>query len=154
MAFYMLYVKTFSRGNGGCATRLAAYRAGERIRDERTRLVYNWAYRDDVVHKEILLPSRFSASADIDWARDRATLWNEVERTDRSNARVAREVLVILPAELTAAQRWWKLRQKELAQEQTRAQEQAHGREKQHAPRTAPALTAADSARNWLAYRE
>jgi hypothetical protein len=105
MAFYMLYVKTFSRGNGGCATRLAAYRAGERIRDERTRLIYNWAYRDDVVHKEILLPSRFSASADLDWARDRATLWNEVERTDRSNARVAREVLVILPAELTAPQR-------------------------------------------------
>src|ERR1700689_4846710 len=102
MAFYMLKVKIFSREKGGCATRAAAYRAGERIRDERTRSVYNWAYRDDVVHKEILLPSRFSASADMDWARDRATLWNEIERIDRRNARVAREVFVVLPPELTA----------------------------------------------------
>jgi MobA/MobL family len=105
MAFYMLNVKIFSRGKGSCATRLAAYRAGERIRDERTRSVYNWAYRDDVVHKEILLPSRFSARPDMDWARNRTTLWNEVERTDRRDARVAREVFVVLPSELTAAQR-------------------------------------------------
>jgi hypothetical protein len=32
--------------------------------------------------------------------------------------------------------------------------EPALRREKQHDPRSAPALTAADSARNWLAYRE
>jgi MobA/MobL family len=74
MAFYMLNVEIFSRGKGSCVTRLAAYRAGERIRDERTRSVYNWAYRDDVVHKEILLPSRFSARPDMDWARNRAGL--------------------------------------------------------------------------------
>src|SRR5271167_3337241 len=105
MAFYMLSVEIFSRAKGACATRAAAYRAGERIRDERTREIHNWASRDDVVHKEILLPSKFSASADMDWARDRATLWNEVEHTDLRNARVAREVLVVLPEELTATQR-------------------------------------------------
>jgi hypothetical protein len=105
MAIYKLDVKIVSRGKGGCVTRAAAYRAGERIRDERTRTPHNFAYREDVVHKEILLPSRFSASADMDWARDRATLWNEVERTARRNGRLAREVLVVLPAELTATQR-------------------------------------------------
>jgi hypothetical protein len=105
MAFYKLDVKIISREKGGCVTRAAAYRAGERIRDERTRKVHNWASRDDVVHKEILLPSKFSASAAMDWARNRATLWNEVERTDLRNARLAREVLVILPWELTATQR-------------------------------------------------
>jgi hypothetical protein len=105
MAFYMLDVKIISREKGGCATRAAAYRAGERIRDERTRTPHDFTYREDVVHKEILLPSRFSASTDMDWARDRATLWNEVELTARRNGRLAREVLVVLPVELTASQR-------------------------------------------------
>jgi hypothetical protein len=105
MAYYMLSVKIFSRGKGGCATRAAAYRAGERIRDERTRSTHNFEYREDVVHKEILLPSQFSSSPEMDWARDRATLWNQVESTDRRNARVAREILVVLPPELTPTQR-------------------------------------------------
>jgi hypothetical protein len=105
MALYMLEVSPISRAKGGCATAAAAYRAGERIRDERTRMMHDFAYREDVVHKEILLPSHFSGHADMDWARDRATLWNEVERTDRRNARVGREVLVVLPEELTPMQR-------------------------------------------------
>lgn len=41
----------------------------------------------------------------MDWARDRSTLWNSVEQTDSRIARLGREVLVVLPAELTAAQR-------------------------------------------------
>jgi hypothetical protein len=105
MAFYKLDVKVFSRGKGGCVTRAAAYRAGERIRDERTSHVHDWAFREDVVHKEILLPSQFAGNAAMDWARDRATLWNCVERTDSPIARLGRDVMVVLPAELTAAQR-------------------------------------------------
>jgi hypothetical protein len=31
MAFYMLDVKIFSRGKGGCVTRAAAYRAGAAV---------------------------------------------------------------------------------------------------------------------------
>src|SRR6266853_4275494 len=42
MAKYFLYVKVFSRGEGSRVTRAAAYRAGERIRDERTSEVYNY----------------------------------------------------------------------------------------------------------------
>ena len=105
MAFYWLNVKVFSRAKGGCVTRAAAYRAGERIRDERTRVVHDYSSREDVVHKEILLPSQFSGNAEMDWARDRASLWNSVEGTDRRNARLAREVLVVLPVELAATQR-------------------------------------------------
>jgi MobA/MobL family/Phage integrase family len=105
MAIYLLQVKTFGRARGGRATREAAYRAGERIRDERTREVYNWSKRNDVVLKEIALPSQFSADAALDWARDRATLWNAAEQTNRRNACLAREVLVLLPPELTPAQR-------------------------------------------------
>ena len=105
MAFYWLNVKIFSRDKGGCVTRAAAYRAGERIRDERTQVWHNYSSRDDVVHEEILLPSQFSGSAQMDWARDRASLWNLVESTPRRNARLAREVLVVLPMELSATQR-------------------------------------------------
>src|SRR5579859_7131571 len=105
MAIYVLNVETIGRDKGGRVTRSAAYRAGERIRDERTRETYDYSDRDDVVHKEIFLPSHFAGHPEMDWARDRSTLWNTVEETDRRNARLGREVLVVLPPELTAAQR-------------------------------------------------
>jgi MobA/MobL family len=107
MAAFFLRVKSFGRGRGGRATRAAAYRAGERIRDERTSDVYNYSARDDVLYKEIILPSQFADPADLKWAaRDRATLWNAAEHAGRQrNSLLAREVLVILPWELLPAQR-------------------------------------------------
>lgn len=106
MAKYFLFVKVFSRGKGSRATRAAAYRAGERIRDERTSESYNYSNRQDVVHKEILLPSQFAGRVDMNWARERSRLWNAAEHAGRQrNSRLAREVLVILPPELTSAQR-------------------------------------------------
>jgi ATP-dependent exoDNAse (exonuclease V) alpha subunit len=105
MAVYFLNVKTFGRSDGGSAPSAAAYRAGERIRDERTGRIYDHSGRQDVMHKEIVLPSRF-ADADVDWAKDRASLWNAAENAEtRKNARVAREYLVALPVELTPDQR-------------------------------------------------
>jgi ATP-dependent exoDNAse (exonuclease V) alpha subunit len=105
MAVYFLNMKTFGRGNGGSATSAIAYRAGERIRDERTGKVFDHTGRGGVLHTEIVLPERL-ADADMSWAKDRANLWNMVEAAEtRSNARVAREILVGLPAELDAEQR-------------------------------------------------
>jgi ATP-dependent exoDNAse (exonuclease V) alpha subunit len=105
VALYFLTMKTFGRSAGSSAVSAAAYRAGERIRDERTGRIYDHSDRRDVMHKEILVPSRF-ADAAMDWARDRANLWNDAERAEsRKNARVAREYLVSLPFELTANQR-------------------------------------------------
>jgi ATP-dependent exoDNAse (exonuclease V) alpha subunit len=105
MAVYFLYMKTFGRGNGSSATSAIAYRAGERIRDERTGKVFDHTGRQDVLHKEILLPAKWS-DADMSWAEDRANLWNAVEAAEtRRNARVAREFLVALPAELSPPQR-------------------------------------------------
>jgi ATP-dependent exoDNAse (exonuclease V) alpha subunit len=105
MAIYFLNLKTFGRSNNSSAVSAAAYRAGERIRDERTGKTYDHSDRQDVLHKEILLPSQFAAD-DMSWARDRASLWNGAEGAeDRKNARVAREYLVALPIELSAAAR-------------------------------------------------
>ena len=105
MAVYFLNLKTFGRAGGSSAASAAAYRAGERIRDERTGRTYDHSDRQDVMHKEILLPSRF-AEEEVAWARDRASLWNAAEDAEtRKNARVAREYLVALPAELSPPQR-------------------------------------------------
>ncbi len=105
MAIFHLQIKSISRGAGRSATAAAAYRAGERLRDERTGVLHNHTRRTDVSHKEILLPSRL-AGAPPAWATDRATLWNTAERSEsRRDARVAREYQLALPAELTAGQR-------------------------------------------------
>lgn len=107
MAIFHLQIKPVSRSSGRTATAAAAYRSGERIRDERTGAVYNHSKRDDVLHKEIFLPSKLERpDAGMEWARDRTTLWNTAEKAERrSNSRVAREYQVALPAELSSEQR-------------------------------------------------
>jgi len=105
MAVYFLNMKTFGRATGSSAASAAAYRAGERIHDDRTGKTYDHSERQDVMHKEIVLPEKF-ADDEMAWARDRASLWNAAEGAEsRKNARVAREYLVALPAELSPQQR-------------------------------------------------
>ena len=105
MAVYYLNMKIFGRAGGSSAASASAYRAGERIRDERTGKTYDHSGRQDVMHKEIILPSRF-AGQELAWARDRARLWNTAESAEtRKNSRVAREYLVALPMELSPPQR-------------------------------------------------
>src|ERR1700731_1401879 len=106
MAGYFLFVKTFSRGKGNSATKAAAYRAGERIRDERSGAVHDYTDRTDVAHAEIVLPSEYANQVDMEWALDRSTLWNAAEHAGRlRNSRLGREILVHVPPEMTPAQR-------------------------------------------------
>ena len=105
MAIFFLQISSLSRNQGRRATAAAAYRAGEKIRDERSGDLHNHAGRRDVLHKEILLPAAIAAQAPA-WARDRAQLWNAAERAEsRRTARVAREWQVNLPSELPAENR-------------------------------------------------
>jgi len=105
MAIFRLDIQSLGRSAGRSATNAAAYRSGERIRDERTGRTHDHTHRTDVSSKEIVLPSAFAA-AQLAWARDRSTLWNHAEATEkRSNSRVAREYQVSLPSELSGPQR-------------------------------------------------
>lgn len=106
MAGYFLHVKTFSRGKGSSATRAAAYRSGERIRDERSGTVHDHTDRTDVAHAEIVLPAEYAGRVDMQWALNRSVLWNAVQKSGRNwNSRLAREVLVHVPPEIPQAQR-------------------------------------------------
>jgi ATP-dependent exoDNAse (exonuclease V) alpha subunit len=105
MAIYFLNLRTFGRSNGSSAVSAAAYRSGERLRDERTGRSYDHSARRDVLHKEIMVPEEF-ASDDLFWTKNREQLWNAAEAAERrANARVAREFLVAIPPELSEEQR-------------------------------------------------
>jgi ATP-dependent exoDNAse (exonuclease V) alpha subunit len=105
MAVYFLNMQTFNRSDGSSGPSLAAYRSGERLRDELTGRTYDHTDRQGVMHKEILLPTGF-AGADMGWAADRSSLWNAAETAEkRKDARVAREYLIAVPSELTHPQR-------------------------------------------------
>lgn len=103
MASYYFHISSVGRGAGRRATASAAYRAGERLRDERSGKLYSFTHRQDVLHTEIFLPSHLEGSADA-WANNRERLWNTAEHSEKqSNSRVAREYQVSLPHELSAA---------------------------------------------------
>src|SRR5271170_2968460 len=95
-------MKPMSRASGRSAVAAAAYRAAERLENERDGLVHDFRGRSGVEHAEVILPE----GADAEWARDRSALWNAAETSEkRKDARVAREIEVALPHELSAEQR-------------------------------------------------
>ena len=100
MATFRLQISSISRSAGRRATAAAAYRAGERVRDQRSGELHNFSRRRDVLHTEIFLPQQPGAQA-AEWAQSRERLWNTAEHAEkRHSARVAREFEVNLPAEL------------------------------------------------------
>ncbi len=101
MVSYHLVVKTVKRSAGRSATAAAAYRAGEVIACEREGRVHDYARKSGVEDSFIVAPEEAP-----DWARDRAALWNAAEAAETlSNAVVAREWELALPAEIGAAAR-------------------------------------------------
>ncbi|MGO8547539.1 Ti-type conjugative transfer relaxase TraA [Rhizobium ruizarguesonis] len=102
MAIYHLSMKPIARSGGRSAVASAAYRAAERLTNERDGLTHDFSNRTGVEHAEIVLPAGSSAY----WAMKRSALWNAAERAEkRSDARIAREFEIALPHELTSDQR-------------------------------------------------
>jgi ATP-dependent exoDNAse (exonuclease V) alpha subunit len=101
VADYRLSVQFLSRSDNRSAVAAAAYRAGDRLADERGKMVHDYTRKGGVVHAEIMAPE-----AAPGWVHDRERLWNAVEATEkRKDAQVAREVQLSLPAALNAEQR-------------------------------------------------
>ena len=98
MAIYHCSTKTVNRSSGRTAVASSAYRAGEKLEDERTGLTHDFTRKDGVAHSEIL--------SNLDIEIDRGELWNLAEKTEnRKDARTAREWVIALPDELDADQR-------------------------------------------------
>ncbi len=100
MAIYHCSVKIISRATGRSAVAAAAYRAAERLYDERLERAHDFTNKAGVVHSEVLLPE--SAPG---WMANRERLWNGVEAGEkRKDAQLAREVEFALPRELSQEQ--------------------------------------------------
>ena len=100
MAIYHFSAKVIGRGTGRSAVAAAAYRSASRLEDERLGRHHDFTNKAGVVHSEVMLPEGAPERL-----RDRETLWNEVEATEkRKDAQLAREVEFAIPREMTKEQ--------------------------------------------------
>ncbi len=96
-AIYHFSCKVHGRSDGSNAVKLAAYRAGARLKAETTGRIHNYTRKKEVLWSHILAPENAPA-----WAKDRQALWSAVDRVEhRCDAQLAREVEVALPLALS-----------------------------------------------------
>jgi MobA/MobL family len=93
---YHFHVGNHSRGKGHSAVSGAAYRAGEKLLDQRTGLNHNYSSREDILYSAILTPKNAP-----EWSQNRGELWNRVEEFERAkNSRLAKDIDASLPWQL------------------------------------------------------
>jgi len=99
VAIFHCQTKPLSRSGGRSAVAASAYRAGVKLKDERTGIVHDFTRRSGVESADLLLPE---GAPDL----DRGEIWNQAERAEaRKDARTAREWVTALPAELGSEER-------------------------------------------------
>ena len=96
MAIYHCSIKIGSRSNGQSAIAAAAYRSGDKLKDNETGQISDYTKKSGIVFSEISLcdnaPAEYS---------DREILWNSVHSIEKNkNAQLWREFEVALPKEL------------------------------------------------------
>lgn len=97
MAIFHFSAKVVGRSSGRSVVAAAAYRAGEKLRDERIGETFDYSRKRQVDPGEVLLPE----GAPVEYL-DRATLWNAVEQSEnRKDAQLARDIEISLPMELS-----------------------------------------------------
>ena len=97
MAIYHCCVKIIGRSSGRSSVAAAAYRAGQKMTNERDGITHDYTRKIGVAHSEIMLPSHAPSEYN-----DRAQLWNAVEKIERRlDSQTAREVEVALPIEFS-----------------------------------------------------
>lgn len=99
MAIYHFSAQVISRSQGRSVVAAAAYRAGERLEDERYGQTHDYT-KKNVSERAIAAPDNAPS-----WIKDREQLWNAVEAAEkRKDSQLCREVNVALPRELSAVQ--------------------------------------------------
>lgn len=107
MAIYHCSTKIVSRANGQSAVAAAAYRSGEKLKNEQENKTHDYTKKEQVLHSEITIPIHAP-----EWAKNREQLWNHVEAAEKNkDAQLARVMNVALPVELNFKQ------QRELSRE-------------------------------------
>jgi ATP-dependent exoDNAse (exonuclease V) alpha subunit len=97
MAIYHYHVDIFTRSKGQSAVAAAAYRSGEKIKNEYDGKTHDYSRKKGIVYQEILLPE----NAPKEFS-DRAELWNAIEKKDkRRDSQLARSLEISLPIEFT-----------------------------------------------------
>ncbi|MBB6229351.1 Ti-type conjugative transfer relaxase TraA [Polymorphobacter multimanifer] len=100
MAIYHFSAKIISRKVGSSAVASAAYRAAERLHDDRLNRNHDFTNKAGVIHSEVMLPEGAPERLS-----DRTTLWNEIEAQEkRYDAQLAREVEFSIPREMNEKQ--------------------------------------------------
>lgn len=103
MALFSWSMQIIKRSAGRSVVAASAYRAGERLHDERQSLTHDYRNRGGVEHKELLFPADAP-----EWTNGigREVLWNKVEEGEkRKDAQTARELRIMIPRELDPAAR-------------------------------------------------
>jgi len=101
LAIFHCSLRVFSRADGASAVAAAAYRAGAELMDDRLGFAHHYQHRKGVASSFILAPPEAPETT-----YNRALLWNAAEAAEtRKNSRVAREIILALPHELSAASR-------------------------------------------------
>ena len=96
IAIYHYSIKIVKRSQGRSAVAAAAYRSGQKLTNEWDGITHDYTKKGGVVHSEILLPAHAPPSFS-----DRSTLWNSVEKIEKSrDAQLAREIEIALPNEI------------------------------------------------------
>jgi len=97
MAIYHCSVKIIGRSSGRSSVAASAYRAGEKITNERDGITHDYSRKSGVAHSEIILPDHAPSEY-----KNRAILWNAVEKIERRcDSQTAREVEIALPIEFS-----------------------------------------------------
>ncbi|MEJ7928238.1 MobA/MobL family protein [Sphingobium sp. AN641] len=104
MAQFSMGIRVVSRAKGQSIIAAAAYRAGERLWDERLGMFHDFRHKQkEVEHSELLFPADAPA-----WTKgmDRQAFWGAADSAEvRRDAQLARDLRIMIPREVPVADR-------------------------------------------------
>ncbi|HHS9727233.1 TPA: MobQ family relaxase [Raoultella planticola] len=97
---FKVLTRTTKKGKSKSSLYLAAYNSRSKLKDELTGLTFDYTKKNDLYKSSIILPEDAPARF-----YDRATLWGEVEKSEkRRDSQICRYVIISLCKELNAEQ--------------------------------------------------